>query len=100
MSSTACFDLNQVPPAGPDYDLNDISVSGRCPVGVCEMSLLTSIIIICVLITAGILITGVGSMVHGGQFDERHSEQFMFARVGAQGVTLVLLLLALFLANS
>jgi len=100
MTSTVRFDLNQVSPAVPDYALSDISISGRYPEGVCEMSLLTSIIIVCVLITAGILITGVVSMVHGGQFDERHNEQFMFARVGAQGMTLVLLLLALFLANS
>lgn len=64
------------------------------------MSLLTTIIVLCVLITVGILITGVGSMVHGGEFDARHHEQFMIARVGAQGVTLLLLLLALFLANS
>lgn len=64
------------------------------------MSMLTAVIILCVLITTGILFTGVGSMIHGGQFDERHNEQFMFARVAAQAVTLLLLLLALFLATS
>lgn len=64
------------------------------------MTLLTITIVVCMLITAGILLTGLGSMAHGGQFDEKHSEQFMFARVAAQAVTLLLLLLALFLANS
>jgi preprotein translocase subunit SecG len=64
------------------------------------MTLLTGVIVVCVLITAGILVTGVGSMLRGGDYDEKHAEQFMFARVVAQGVTLLLLLLALFLANS
>lgn len=64
------------------------------------MNLLTAIIILCVILTAGVLITGIGSMAHGGQFDEKHSGQFMFARVGVQAVTFLLLLLALFLANS
>jgi preprotein translocase subunit SecG len=64
------------------------------------MTLLTGIIVVCMLITAGVLITGIGSMAHGGEFDEKHAEQFMFARVVAQAVTLLLLLLALFLANS
>jgi hypothetical protein len=52
------------------------------------------------VITAGILLTGLYSMGHGGRFDEEHEGQFMMARVGAQAVTLLLLLLALFLANS
>lgn len=64
------------------------------------MNFLTIVIVLCAVITAGVLITGIGSMAHGGRFDDRHSDQFMFARVGAQAVTLLLLLLALFLANS
>jgi hypothetical protein len=64
------------------------------------MNLLTIVIVLCAVITAGVLITGVGSMAHGGQFDDKHSDQFMFARVIAQAVTLLLLVLALFLANS
>lgn len=64
------------------------------------MTLLTVSIVVCMLITVGVLFTGIWSMGHGGQFDEKHSEQFMFARVAAQAVTLLLLLLALFLANS
>jgi len=37
-------------------------------------------------------------MAHGGGFDRRHSLQIMFARVGLQGITLLLLLAALWLA--
>ena len=64
------------------------------------MTILTMTIVVCVILTAGVLAMGIGSMAHGGQFDERHADQFMMARVGAQAVTLLLLLLALFLANS
>ncbi|MGE5242120.1 MAG: hypothetical protein ACM3NI_10775 [Bacteroidota bacterium] len=34
-------------------------------------------------------------MAHGGDFDQRHSHQFMFARVGLQGITLLLIVLVL-----
>lgn len=61
------------------------------------MDILTVIIVIGVLATAGALLTGIGSMVRGGEFDRMHSHQLMFARVGLQGVTLLCLLIALFL---
>jgi len=35
-------------------------------------------------------------MAHGGEFGRRHSHQLMFARVGLQAITLLLLLIALF----
>jgi hypothetical protein len=38
-------------------------------------------------------------MAHGGEFDQKHSTQLMFARVGMQGATFLLLLLAIFIAN-
>ncbi len=59
------------------------------------MTTLTMLIIAGLVATAVVLISGVVSMAHGGKFDERHSHQLMFARVGVQGVTLVLLLIAL-----
>jgi len=59
------------------------------------MTLLTVVIVLAMLGTAAALIWGVGSMAHGGKFDQRHSQQLMFARVGLQGVTLLLLLIAL-----
>jgi hypothetical protein len=61
------------------------------------MDILTVIIVIGVLATAGALLTGVVSMVRGGPFDQAHSYQLMFARVGLQGITLICLLAALYL---
>jgi hypothetical protein len=63
------------------------------------MTTLTVLVIIGLLATVGALITGIASMAHGGEFDRRHGYQFMFARVGLQGITLVVLLIALFLAT-
>jgi hypothetical protein len=37
-------------------------------------------------------------MAHGGSFDDRHSHQFMFARVGLQGLALLLVILALLMS--
>lgn len=34
-------------------------------------------------------------LAHGGKFDQHHSLQLMFARIEVQGITLVLLLIAL-----
>lgn len=44
-----------------------------------------------------VLIAGIGSMAEGGEFDDRHSHQFMFARVGFQAFTVALVLIALLL---
>ena len=63
------------------------------------MTFLTVVIILAMLITIGVLATGIWSMAHGGEFDRKHSDQLMAARVGAQAVTLLLLFLAVFLAN-
>lgn len=49
------------------------------------------------LATVGILFTGLGSMVKGGEFDDQHGHQLMFARVGMQGITLLLVVLAVLL---
>ncbi|HSR63348.1 MAG TPA: twin transmembrane helix small protein [Gammaproteobacteria bacterium] len=63
------------------------------------MNTLTIVIILALILTVAVLFTGIGSMGHGGKFDEKHGTQLMFARVGLQGVTLLLLLIALYLAN-
>ncbi len=62
------------------------------------MTIMTALVVFALLATIAALITGVFSMAHGGDFDRRHSHQIMFARVGLQGVTLVALLIALWLA--
>jgi len=64
------------------------------------MKLLSIVILVALLITIGTLITGVGAMGRGGEFDERHSIQLMYARAAIQAVTFFLLLLALYLASS
>ncbi len=59
------------------------------------MSILTILIVLAMLATLGVLVMGVGSMAHGGKYDDEHSQQFMYARVGLQGVTFILLVVAL-----
>jgi fructose-specific phosphotransferase system IIC component len=63
------------------------------------MDILNLAIIGALIITVALIGTGVWSMAHGGEFDQRHSTQLMFARVGMQGVTFMLLLLAIYIAN-
>jgi len=64
------------------------------------MNLLTLVIIIAMILTIAVLILGIGSMARGGEFDEKHSDQLMSARVGMQAVTLLLLFFAIYLANT
>lgn len=64
------------------------------------MSVLTYVIILAMVLTIAVLATGIGSMVHGDEFDRKHGTQLMFARVGMQGLTLLLLFIALYLAAS
>ena len=63
------------------------------------MDNLNVVIVAALLVTVGVIGTGIWSMAHGGEFDQKHSTQLMFARVGMQGATFLLLLLAIFLAN-
>lgn len=62
------------------------------------MTTLSFLIMAAMLATVGALVLGIASMAHGGDFDQRHSHQFMFARVGFQGVVLLLLVLGLWFA--
>ncbi len=61
------------------------------------MNPLTILIVLALIATVGALGTGVVSMMRGGEFDEKHSTELMFARVGMQGAAVVLLLIALYL---
>jgi hypothetical protein len=63
------------------------------------MTTLTFLIVAAMLATVGALVLGIASMAHGGDFDQRHSHQFMFARVGFQGIALLLLVLGLWFAT-
>lgn len=63
------------------------------------MSFLTMVIMLALIITIGLMATGIWSMAHGGEFDQKHSTQLMFARVGMQGLTVLLLLFSIYLAS-
>ena len=58
------------------------------------MTILNILIMLALLATMVALGTGIWSMAHGGKYDEEHSEQLMYARIGLQGLTLVLLMIA------
>ena len=62
------------------------------------MTILTVLVMIAMVLTVVTMTTGIASMAHGGEFDRRHSLQLMFARVGIQGVALLLLVIALVFA--
>lgn len=59
------------------------------------MTTLTILVFIALIATIVSLGWGLGSMAHGGEFDAKHSHQFMTARVGFQGLAIVLLVVAL-----
>ena len=63
------------------------------------MNILNMLIVVALLMTVAVIGTGIWSMAHGGEFDEKHSSQLMVARVGMQGITVLLLLFAVFLSS-
>ena len=62
------------------------------------MNLLTILIILSLIAAIVSLGWGISSMAHGGEFDSKHSADFMGARVGFQGLAVVLIVLALIVA--
>ena len=63
------------------------------------METLTLVIILALVSTLSALVFGLVSMGKGGKFDEEFGEGFMWARVILQGLSVALLLLALWLHN-
>lgn len=61
------------------------------------MSVLTVVVVVALIATLAALVWGVGSMAQGGSYDDKHSEQIMFTRVGLQAVAFALVVLALIL---
>ena len=61
------------------------------------MTLLTWLIILALVSTLVSLVWGIGSMAQGGTYDKKHSAQLMSARVAFQGLTILLLLIALYM---
>jgi len=50
------------------------------------------LVVLAVLITAGILLLGVGAFGKGGEFNRRHANRLMRYRIGAQAVAVALIL--------
>jgi hypothetical protein len=61
------------------------------------MSLLTLAVVLALIATIVTLAWGLGSMAKGGSYDEKHSEQLMFVRIGIQTFAFVMLMLAVYL---
>ena len=59
------------------------------------MELITILIMLALIATVVSFGGGIVSMVQGGEQDRKHSAQLMFARVGFQGLALLLLAVAL-----
>jgi hypothetical protein len=62
------------------------------------MTMMTAMVLVALLATVAVLIAGIASMARGGEFDLHHSHQLMFARVGFQAATLLIMLIAVVLA--
>jgi len=63
------------------------------------MAPLTIVIALALLATIAALGGGIISLMRGGEYDEKNEVKWMAARVGLQGLTFILLLVALFLAD-
>ncbi len=52
--------------------------------------------VLSMLVTAAVLLVGIGGFYRGGEFDRKYGNTMMRARVICQGITVVFLLLFLF----
>ena len=59
------------------------------------MTTVTIMVMLALFATVVALGTGIGSMVHGGAFDDKHNDQLMVARIGLQGLAVLLIIVAL-----
>jgi len=64
------------------------------------MTLLNVVLILALVATIGVLAIGIGSMMRGRDFDQQHSHQLMFTRVGLHAVVVLLIAIAIYLASS
>ena len=55
------------------------------------------LVVLAVLVTAGILLTGIGTFGKGGEFNRRHANRLMRYRIVAQAVAIALILLYVWL---
>jgi hypothetical protein len=59
----------------------------------------TILVVLGALGTVLALFNGVFSMAQGGEYDQRHSHELMFKRVGMQGLTVLVMLLAMWVQS-
>ena len=59
------------------------------------MTALTLMVVIALIATLAALAWGVISMAHGGNYDNEHSEEIMFTRVGLQALAFVLIVVTI-----
>ena len=62
------------------------------------MNLLTLLVLVSLVAVVAALFWGVGSMAHGGSYDDEHSEQIMFTRIGIQAIAFILIVIAVIYA--
>jgi nitrogen fixation-related uncharacterized protein len=60
------------------------------------MNVITILAVVALLAVMATLVWGVGSMAHGGSYDDEHSEKIMFTRVGIQALAFALIVLVLY----
>lgn len=60
------------------------------------MKILTILVILALIATVISMVVGIGSMGRGGAYDDKHSGQFMNARIIFQAIAAILLLIALY----
>lgn len=63
-------------------------------------TMLPILILISFLSVVAVLFTGIFAMIKGGAFNEKYGNKLMQLRVALQGVTILLLALAYFLAQN
>ncbi|MHB1530223.1 MAG: HIG1 domain-containing protein [Acidiferrobacteraceae bacterium] len=64
------------------------------------MDIILMVLVACgILMTLGVLVTGVYSMSHGGVFNDEHSGQLMALRIGLQGLVVLLVLVGIFVTH-
>ena len=57
------------------------------------------VVVAAVLVTAGILLVGIGGFGQGGEFNRRHANRLMRWRIYAQGVAVALIVLYVWLRS-
>jgi hypothetical protein len=63
------------------------------------MTLLTTLLMLAMLATLGVLAVGLAGFFHGGEFNRKYGNKLMQARVALQALAILLLLMVLLSAS-